>query len=382
MHVLVLEGDVVMQELLATLLRSQNRSVHVHFAETVEAGLELWRRESIDLVLCDWNLQGYQNGLNLVKAVRAKDTELPVVMITERADRASVINSMRYRVNEFIVKPFDPEAVADRLSAYLGAGKDMNNVAHPPKLPPLDNWVGDLDGLFERLSIMSDTQQALTLLHGDTRPSARELARVWAKDPAITARLVSLANSSLMRRYGESAGTLLDAVNALGVDMAINQIVAMSLKGAERLEHSYLRQLADQYTDEAGHIAERAATLAQKLKLNVAQSYTAGLMVRLGEQALISAIQQYFHAGGKATEEEVDAAIANHAAYYGNQLKIRWHLPLSLRERVGAAHHLPANSVNPEHILMRVAVCLVHGETEGAEFERLVHRLGLEKNEL
>lgn len=382
MQVLVVEDDVIMQELLATLVRSQNPSAHVHFAETMAEGLELWGQGSIGLVLCDWNLQGYENGLELVKTIRAKDTELPVVMITGRADRTSVINSMRYGVNEFIVKPFDPEKVAERLSAYLRDSDDTDSATDQAKMPSLVDWVDDFDGLFERLSIMPDTRQALTLLHGDKRPSVRELARLWAKDPAITARLVSLANSSLMRRYGKSVSTLLDAIGALGVDMAINQIVAMSLKGSERLEHSYLRQLADRYTDEAGHIAERAATLAQKLKFNVVNSYTAGLMVRLGEQALISAIQQYFHAGGKATYEEVDAVIASHAAYYGNQLKIKWHLPLSLRERVGAIHHLPENTVNPELVLMRVAACLVHGETEDEEFERLVHRVGLEKDEL
>lgn len=381
MQVLVLEDDVIMQELLSTLVRGQNSAAHLHLAETVEAGLEFWRSESIDLVVCDWNLRGHQSGMELVKHIRAQNTDVPIVIITGQSDRTSVINGMRYNVNEFVVKPFDPKTMAERLHRYMENSGSLDR-KRSSTLPSLVAWVDDFEGLFERLSVMSGTHKALDLLQDNTQPSVRDLARIWAKDPAITACLVRLANSSLMRRYGKSVSTLLEAIGALGVETSINQVIAVSLKDAERLEHSYLKQLAVQYADEAAHIAERAATLAQKLKLNVAQSYTAGLMVRLGEQVLLDAIQQYLDAGGNATLQEMDAALTSQAMRYGNQLKIKWHLPLSLRERVGATYKLPENSVNPELILMRVAACLVHRETKGAEFERLIRRLGLEESEL
>lgn len=379
-QVLLLEDDVVMQELLATLVRALSASVRVHIAENLEAGIEVWHRESIDLLLCDWNLGDRHTGLELVKLVRQENADVPIIMITGQSDRQTVAASLRYRVNEYIVKPFEPQAVALRLSRYLtrdsvpGAGGDSE--AKSPA-PELSVWLADIEDLFERLSIMSGTQSAVTLLDADQRPSVRDLARLWEADPAITTRLLRLANSSLMRRYGKSVNTLLEAVGTLGVDMAVSQVIATALNDKQRLEHAYLRQLADHYAEETGRIAERAATLAQQLKLNIALSYTAGLMTRLGEQALLDAIQQYLHAGGSATLSDMDLALAKHASRYGNYLKIKWHLPLALRERAGATYKLPDGAVNPELILMRLAASEVRGDATSDELERLRRTLGL-----
>lgn len=377
MQVLLLEDDVVMQELLAMLVRGVAPSASVHVADTVEAGLEVWRRESIDLLLCDWNLPGQQTGLELVKQVRAQNSQVPIVMITGQGDRKTVVNSLRFGVNEFVVKPFDPELVALRLSRYLSRDEGEPDTESEASLPELGVWVADLDGLFDRLSIMSGTQSVVALLNSENLPSVRDLTRQWQKDPAITTRLVHLANSGLMRRYGKSVSTLLEAVGALGVDMSVSQVVALSLNDKRRLEHAYLKQLADQYAEETGRIAEQAATLAQQLNLNIALSYTAGLMARLGEQALLDAIQHYVNAGGNPNTSDIDAALAEQATRYGKRLKIKWHLPLGLRERVDASHNLPSGTVNPELILMRLAVCQVHGDSDEDELGLLRRRLGL-----
>ncbi|HEY7884780.1 MAG TPA: HDOD domain-containing protein [Cellvibrionaceae bacterium] len=384
MQVLMIEDDIVMQELLTMLVHSQNPSVYIHIAETVDAGLKIWREKVIDLILCDWHLPGQETGLELVKIVRDQNTQVPIIMITGKSDRATVVNSLRHRVNEFIVKPFDPEEVATRLNKYLQTSADQPVRETEPTntLPTLAEWAADLDRIFQHLSIMSGTREALSLLNADSRPSVRELAREWENDPAITTRMLRLANSSLMRRHGKAVNSLLEAVSALGVDMAISQVLAASMSNTERLQHPHLKQLASKYADEVVRIAERAAVLAKQLRLNITLSYTAGLMVRLGDLALLDAIQHYLNAGGQATTADMDAVLASQANRYGNHIKIKWHLPLELRERVGATYTLTEGTVNPELIVMRVAACQVHDETNSPEFERLVRKLGLEPDDM
>lgn len=380
MHTLVVEDDIIMQELLTTLLRGLDSHMHIHCAETVEAGLTLWQKHPINLLLCDWNLPNQETGLTLVKAIRAKDRELPIVMITGRGDRATVTDSVRHKVDEFIIKPFDPSAVMERLKQYLITTEvivdaDKNDSS-------LDTFVGDIDNLLARLSIMPGAEIALTTIDQPEPPSARELAQQWQNDMAITTRLIRLANSSLMRRSGGALTTLRDAISSVGVDMALTQMLALSLADTSRLRHNTLQTLSKTFADESQQLAEYAALLAKRLKLNTANCYTAGLMVRLGDCAVLEAIQSYIDSGGQVTDDEINSTLKNYAAQYGNQLKIKWRLPLALRERTGAIYSAGEGQVNPELLLMRLAACIAADDDRSAEQEKLCRQLRLAPSDL
>lgn len=378
MHVLILEDDVIMQELLAVIIRDLDPTAQIRAAESIEAGLALWHREPISLLLCDLSLPGTKNGLDLVKAVRAENPTVPIVMISGRGDRSTVINSLQHRVNEFIVKPFIPQQVAERLRRYIPA-PEAKDSRTPHDIPgDLEQWLQTSEGLLERLTVMSGSQSALTLLNASSKPSASELARLWENDPAITISLVRLANGHAMRHYGKSVTSLLQAIGMMGVEMAISQVMAASLSNEERLKHPYLKQLASQFAEESRSLADQAAGLAKLLKLDIAVSYTAGLMARMGESVLLDAIQQFLSAGGKATISDIDRALDLQAANFSHQLKQRWHLPMTLRDRIGAVYHLPDGSmVRKDLILMRVAGMIVHKQTESESFERLISLLGI-----
>ncbi|WP_041522305.1 HDOD domain-containing protein [Gilvimarinus agarilyticus] len=382
MHVLIVEDDLAMQELLATLLRGLDSRVYIHIAETVEAGLSLWQKNPIDLLLCDWNLPNQQTGSALVKAIRAKDTDLPIVMITGRGDRATVTDSARYKVNEFIVKPFAPDIVMERLKPYFAGHNAPINIDDAPDVPPLDAFVGDVEQVLKRLTIMPGTEAALCTITQADQPSASELAQQWQRDPAITARLIGLANSSLMTRAGRAIATLREAISAVGVDMALTQVLALSLAGESRLQHAPLQTLAQQFARESQQLAEYAALLAKQLKLNVANCYTAGLMVRLGDCAVLDAVQLYIDSGGQASDDEIASALKKYAAEYGNRLKIKWRVPLTLRERIGATYSTTSGQVNPELLLMRLAACIAMEGDHTLEQEKLCRQLRLTPNDL
>ncbi|WP_049722636.1 response regulator [Gilvimarinus polysaccharolyticus] len=380
MHTLIVEDDVVMQELLTTLLRGLDSRMHVHCAETIAAGLSLWQKHPIDLLLCDLNLPNQETGLTLVKAIRAKDSELPIIMITGRGDRAAVTDSARYKVNEFIVKPFDPIAVMARIKQHLVAANSSVDIEQSDL--NLEAFVADTDDLLTRLNFMPGAEIALTTITQPEPPSARELAQQWQNDMAITARLIRLANSSLMRRSGGALTTLREAIASVGVDMALTQMLALSLADTSRLQHSTLQNLAKTFADESQKLAEYAALLAKQLKLNIANCYTAGLMVRLGDCAVLEAIQLFIDSGGNVTDDDISSTVKKYAAQYGNQLKIKWRLPLALRERIGAAYSAGEGKVNPELLLMRLAACIAAGDDNSAEQEKLCRQLRLAPSDL
>lgn len=64
------------------------------------------------------------NGLELVKKVRAekKYEDMPIIMVTTEGGKAEVITALKAGVNNYIVKPFTPQVLKEKLEDVLGTG--------------------------------------------------------------------------------------------------------------------------------------------------------------------------------------------------------------------------------------------------------------------
>jgi two-component system, chemotaxis family, chemotaxis protein CheY len=90
-----------------------------------EDGLQGWaalnENPDIGMLITDWNMPE-MNGLELVKKVRsdARFNDLPIIMVTTEGGKAEVITALKAGVNNYIVKPFTPQVLKEKLSAVLG----------------------------------------------------------------------------------------------------------------------------------------------------------------------------------------------------------------------------------------------------------------------
>jgi two-component system chemotaxis response regulator CheY len=71
-----------------------------------EEGLKLFKSSAFSLVLTDYNMPN-KNGLELIKDLRALETEVPIIMITTEAERATIIEAIQAGVSDYLIKPFD-----------------------------------------------------------------------------------------------------------------------------------------------------------------------------------------------------------------------------------------------------------------------------------
>ena len=91
-----------------------------------EDGVKAWElfqqyKDEIDAVLTDWNMPN-MNGLELVEKIRAQDRfkDVPIIMVTTEGGRKEVITALKAGVNNYIVKPFTPQVLKEKLQAVLG----------------------------------------------------------------------------------------------------------------------------------------------------------------------------------------------------------------------------------------------------------------------
>ncbi len=120
--VLVIEDEKFTRMVLAKMLGTLGFKA-VHQAEDGESGLAAVAVHAPDLVLCDVEMQPL-DGLGFLKALRASDDArhraLPVVFMTNRADRDRMAEAAAHGADTFIVKPATPDTLREKLSAKLG----------------------------------------------------------------------------------------------------------------------------------------------------------------------------------------------------------------------------------------------------------------------
>jgi len=95
------------------------------FNDVVEAtdgkdGMTKLKVEKFDFVITDWNMPE-MDGLTFVTSIRSDPDlqSLPILMVTTRSVKEDIVQAMKAGVNNYIVKPFTPETLAEKINTVL-----------------------------------------------------------------------------------------------------------------------------------------------------------------------------------------------------------------------------------------------------------------------
>jgi len=119
MKFLVVDDSLTMRRIVCNALREIGYSDYVEAADGVQA-IEKMDADPVDFVITDWNMPN-MNGLELTQSIRANPVidQVPILMVTTRGMKEDVMEAMQARVNNYIVKPFTPEILDDKIQMIL-----------------------------------------------------------------------------------------------------------------------------------------------------------------------------------------------------------------------------------------------------------------------
>ncbi len=121
MKLLVVDDSSTMRRIIKnTLARIGHKDV-LEAEDGKVAWQVLQENPDIDVLITDWNMPE-MNGLELVKKVRAesKYEDMPIIMVTTEGGKKEVITALKAGVNNYIVKPFTPQVLKEKLEDVLG----------------------------------------------------------------------------------------------------------------------------------------------------------------------------------------------------------------------------------------------------------------------
>lgn len=370
MKTLILEDDELVGELLETVVAGIHQGAAVSLARSLSEAQQLLDIDSrYHLYLIDWQLPD-GSGLDLVKRVRAGDRDVPIVMVSGRSDRESVLRAAHHGISGYITKPLDVQLLHERLTKLVPAGDSGHGSA--------DEYLKESLNSVVQLPTDIDPIDVLDLIGRQQELSPAQLAERWREDAALTARLLDVANSSSFRRTGKPVESLRDAISNMGVAMALNQALALALDVAGKIDSPDLQAQARAFHDMALQVSREAQKLAIRLGKSPSLFQQAGLLSRLGEMAVLKVLNQFTAEGGSLNGAEVEQCIGQWSQDYGNRLKVQWKLPLSLRDMIGAVHFLPKDSTREDRLVMRAAALIAGGQSDSDECQRLLRRIGLD----
>lgn len=130
-RILIVDDDARLRELLQRYLGEQGYSVH-----TAENGAAMDRElagHRFDALVLDLMLPG-EDGLSLCRRLQTSQPDLPVIMLTAKADEIDRIVGLEMGADDYLPKPFNPRELVARLRAVM-----RRRVATPPAAPAQDD---------------------------------------------------------------------------------------------------------------------------------------------------------------------------------------------------------------------------------------------------
>jgi DNA-binding NarL/FixJ family response regulator len=110
--VLYVEDYDIVREPLAEFLRRRLGTVHT--AENGREGLELFKRHKPDIVITDI-LMPVMGGLEMAEAIKAMDSETPVIVTTAFNEQDFLMKAINIGVDRYVLKPVDGDALVEAI---------------------------------------------------------------------------------------------------------------------------------------------------------------------------------------------------------------------------------------------------------------------------
>jgi DNA-binding NarL/FixJ family response regulator len=115
MKALIIDDDPVLRTVLRKMVTAEGVTDIVE-AHSGAQGIELWQHRSPAVIFLDVQLPD-MSGLEILKKIRASDSRVYVVVVTGHVSVNTVQEIVKYKADQYIVKPLDQQRIHQAVEA-------------------------------------------------------------------------------------------------------------------------------------------------------------------------------------------------------------------------------------------------------------------------
>ncbi len=121
MKIITVDDSSTMRRIIKNTLKRIGYGDEILEAGDGKEALDVLANHDVDLIITDWNMP-VMDGLTFVKKIRtdSKYDDTPIIMVTTEAAKEDIITALKAGVNNYIVKPFTPDVLKDKIDTVLG----------------------------------------------------------------------------------------------------------------------------------------------------------------------------------------------------------------------------------------------------------------------
>jgi two-component system, chemotaxis family, chemotaxis protein CheY len=123
MKILLVDDSKTMRNIQKKVLEQLGPCEFVEAADGLEALAAIASNPSgFNVILVDWNMPN-MDGHTFVTRVRTSDKKTPMIMCTTEGEKTRVVDALKAGVNNYVVKPFTPEILLDKVKTTVEKAK-------------------------------------------------------------------------------------------------------------------------------------------------------------------------------------------------------------------------------------------------------------------
>ncbi len=119
MKALVVDDSMTIRRIVIKALEAAGITEYIEAANGLEA-VEAVKKDEFDVILLDWNMPK-MSGIETLREIRKAGSTTHVIMVTTEAEKARVVEAIRAGINDYLMKPFTPEALAEKIRQVIPA---------------------------------------------------------------------------------------------------------------------------------------------------------------------------------------------------------------------------------------------------------------------
>jgi two-component system, chemotaxis family, chemotaxis protein CheY len=116
MKMMLVDDSTTMRRIQRTQLEALGIKDIIEAGDGQDALGKLKENMPVDVILLDWNMP-VMDGYAFLKEVRAQECykDVKIIMCTSESEKTKVMEALKAGANNYIVKPFTPEAIKKKL---------------------------------------------------------------------------------------------------------------------------------------------------------------------------------------------------------------------------------------------------------------------------